>query len=220
MTAAPEPAEEDGNLKPALRDLHDAIGGLIDPRPEMVEGKLLWTDSLYTQLVEALPGAQGEGHGVPRSLPPLWIDACELLTEIDTAVTIWQKDPGGYDGDLTTQHPPTPETIRRLKLIEKRGWRPQDTKRVEQLTGILQQWVESIANLLTPLPKLELTAPCPACGTRFVYRNDNGDRVRQAALQIGKHGCQCQACHYIWEPYRYRILAAALGCQLPAGVLE
>lgn len=220
---APLPVSEDGNLPEALRRLGDAISALTDPRAEFADGKTHWVDSYYIELREALPGEQGSGHGVARSLPALWLDALDLLTEIDTAVRCWEPGDPGFDGDLTEA--PTPPTVLRLRIIEKlgcrgRNWRPQDTSKVEQIAGNVESWVASIKQLLTPTPAWTLPSPCPACGTKTVYRKDAaGDLIRRPALQIGPAGCQCQACKHTWEPAYFTHLAAVLGYPLAEGVL-
>jgi hypothetical protein len=51
----------DGHLPAAKRELSDAISKLIDPKPHTIHHdnnttSIRWIDSLYTQLVEAIPG--------------------------------------------------------------------------------------------------------------------------------------------------------------------
>lgn len=218
VSAEPIPVEVDGSLPEAKRRLEDAVAGLCDPVSQVVDGQLLWCDSWYCQLREALPGEQGSGYsGIARSLPPCWIDAMELAAEIDTAVAIWEARPqiDVSDDDLP------PMTVLRLQAIERRGWRPQDTKSMDQISGIVEAWAGAIKALLSPVPKWSLPNPCPACNTAVVYRKDSaGDVVRQPALQIGPNGCECMRCHHIWAPTHFQHLASVLGYELPAGVLE
>jgi hypothetical protein len=219
-----EPVQEDGDLVGALRRLGDAISALTDPRAEVADGKTHWLDSYYIELRDALPGDQGSGHGVARSLPALWLDALDLLTEIDTAVRCWEPTDPGFDGDLTEE--PTPPTILRLRVIERHGcrgrsWRPQDTSKVEQIAGNIESWVASIKSLLTPVPAWTLPSPCPSCNTATVYRKDAaGELIRRPALQIGPQGCVCAKCHATWAPEYFTHLARVLGYELPEGVLE
>lgn len=217
MTAQPIETEADGSLPEARRRLEDAVSGLCDPVSQVVDGQLLWTDCLYVQLLESLPGDQGQGHGVARSLPNIWLDACDLKTEIDTAVGIWEPRPviDLRDGD------PPPLTMVRLEAIEKRRWRPQDTRSMDQISGIVEAWAGSIKQLLNPTPRWSLPNPCPACGTKIVYRKDPaGELVRQPALEVGPLGCECRQCHYNWAPAYFTHLAQVLGYSLPEGVLE
>ena len=216
-----ERIEEDGDIVGARRRLADAISKLTDPRAEVVEGQTHWLDSHYTELQDALPGDQGSGHGVARSLPPLFVDAADLLNEIDTAVSCWEPKPViAVDEELPAI------TVIRLRSIEKHGcrgipWRPQDADKADQIAANVEAWVVSINQLLRPTPAWSLPNPCPACNTAIVYRKDTaGDMVRKPALQIGPNGCECQKCHAIWEPAYFTHLARVLGYQLPAGVLE
>lgn len=218
-----EPVEQDGNIVAARRRLTDAISKLTDPRPEVLDGHTHWLDSHYTELQEALPGDQGTGFsGVARSLPPMFVDAADLLHEIDTAVACWEPRPAI---DASDDNPP-PMTVIRLRSIEAHGcrgqaWRPQDASKAEQIADNLEAWAASIKQLLHPTPAWSLPNPCPACQTAIVYRKDAaGDMVRKPALSIGPNGCECQKCHYIWGPQLFQHLANVLGYELPKGVLE
>ena len=228
MTTSPQQIE-DGNLPEALRGLGDAISKLIDPKPQAVDNRIHWIDSLYDQLTDGIPGGQGNASRVAQSSPPICIDANELKNEIDTAVGAWE--PRGAD-HYWLSGPPypvqpadinelAPLTILRLKAIEKRSWRPQDVRSIDQIIANLQAWCESIKSLLNPAPRWHLPNPCPACNTAVVYRkNSGGESVRQPALQIGAAGCVCQNCHHTWAPEYFRHLANVLGYKLPEGVLE
>lgn len=217
-----EPVPEDGNLPAAKHRLENAISALIDPKPETRttdDGKtrIEWLDSLYRELQEACPGDQGHGHGTARSVIPFWVDAVDLLHEIDTAVTAWEPPYPIQPGDLT--HPAYP-TVLRLQTIEHRAWRPKDVHGMDQISGIIESWCASIKALLTPIPNWTLPAPCPACGTKVVYRKDSaGELVRHPALTIGTLGCECLKCHAAWGPERFVFLARVLG-SLPENVLE
>lgn len=209
MTAA-QPIAEDGNLPAALRDLGDAIYTLCAPQQQH-EDRLINAPCRYLQIQGAITGEQvnSGGGGGGKSRPPLWLDALDLVNEIDTAVEIWQP---AYTG--------VPPTVGRLHWFLQRKWRPQDVRQLEQATGIIKSWVEAIDQLLNPEPKWTLPSPCPACQTATVYRRDgSGEMVRQPALQIGPAGCQCQRCKHTWEPSHFQLLAAALGYPLAEGVL-
>lgn len=195
----------DGALQPARRRLEDAVSALCDPKPVPTDQGTRWVDPLYQQLQDSLPGNRGTG-GTNAGFAGCWITALDLLTEIDTAVSAWQTT--GID------------TPHRLALIETRSWRPQDCTSIDQITAACQAWAESIRTLLNPTPHWTLPSPCPACGTRTVYRHDSGDQVRTPALQVGPHGCQCGKCKTVWAPDKFVFLARLLGYELPDGVLE
>jgi hypothetical protein len=222
MAAETKP-DEDGDIRGARKRLSDAISKLTDSRPETHEGRTHWLDSYYTELRDALPGEQGSGHaGVARSLPPLHIDAADLLSEIDTAVSCWEPRPVVDALDDDQPH----MTVIRLRSIDKHGcrgqsWRPQDASKAEQIATNVEAWTQSIEQLLRPTPAWTLPNPCPACQTAIVYRKDAaGDLVRKPALQIGAAGCVCSKCHAEWAPDRFIFLAKVLGYQFENGILE
>lgn len=214
--------DEDGNLPAARARLGDAISALVDPKPknrEMDDGtnRIEWVDSLYDQLIDAVPGSQGNGSRTAQSSPPMCLDAAELKSEIDTATAAWEPRPL-IDA---SQQAPQPITIIRLQSLQQRTWRPQDTRSIDQIATNILSWCESITTLLNPVPKWTLPNSCPACDVAIVYRkNSSGETVRQPALQIGPEGCFCQNCHYTWGPQYFTHLAKVLGYELPSGVLE
>lgn len=210
----------EADLPAARRDLRNAIAALIDHTTTHIEGRTHFGDSLYQQLSDNLTTPQAattRRHAA--SQPPIWVDASDLLHEIDTAVSVWQPDPGIFDGDLSQE--PTPETVRRLRILDGQKWRPQDVRAIDQMTRILKAWAEDIRELLDPTPHMTLPNPCPACNTSIVYRQDSaGETVRQPALRIGPHGCVCQKCRTTWDPAHFVHLSRVLGYDMPAGVLE
>ena len=74
-------------------------------------------------------------RGYRKSTAPVWCDALDLRDEIDTAVRAW--------------HPGGGSTPTRLRGLAARGWRPQDTPAIEQISGNLEAWVGQIDALLS-----------------------------------------------------------------------
>lgn len=201
------------------RELEDAVHALIghrmrshiDPDGGIRSG---YGESVYDEIRAELAARQGDGGALrPRSLPPAWVEGLDWLTEIDTAVAAWQPDAGRDNGQA--------ETVRRLNLLAATAWAPEYHELVDEWIVQLRRWIEAGKGLLEPVHRWELVAACPACQVRTVHRPDTaGEYVRQAALQITADGCVCLSCYTRWAPTHYRLLAAALGCQLPPGVLE
>jgi hypothetical protein len=219
VNACPAQPPEDGNLPAAKRHLDLAVSALTDPKPHQTSQGIAWLDPLYTQLVDAIPGTKLERSGVPTSQPPVWIEALELRTEIDTAIAAWEPRWPTIPGDPAQCAEPV--AILRLRAIQARKWRPQDTRAIEQIAGNIESWAQAITELLADKRRWHLPAACPQCERHTVYRHDSaGELVRQPALQITVHGCICQHCHATWAPDRFVWLARVLGYELPAGVLE
>ena len=199
---------DEKSLPAAIDNLYAAIGGLIDPRKELINGTVMGAPSLYASLVDQIPASSGEYsgrvHGASR--PPVWCDALDLRIQIDAQVKQWQPK-----GDST----PT-----RLRALASQKFRPQDTATLRDYSNNIRTWTHTIKGYLDPERVKGVSAACPACGTRWVYRQHAGESVRQPALQlIVRQGCTCLACDTFWEPSRYLFLCRLLGFDLPPGVL-
>lgn len=212
--------EVDGNIQAARERLNAAVSGLIDPQPRTVyldgnRTETAWLDSAYVQL-RASTGGQNvsdKGDSRPGRLP-IWVEAVDLLVEIDTEVAVWhpaRPAPGVK-----------PTTVLRLEAIDTATYRPQDTAQVSRWAAAVRGWTHRIRTLLDPESIKHISAPCPQCGTATVWRRDGtGEVVRQPALQlVTDQGCTCMACRTHWEPARYLFLCRLLGFDLPEGVLE
>lgn len=201
--------EGDVSVGAAVDQLHAAVADLVDPIKALVHGTVRVAPSWYDQLVAEVAVSSGRdkirrSHAGWRSI--VWLDAMLLADEIDTAVAAWQPQGGG-----------TPD---RLRLLASRRWRPQDVKGIEQITEAVKAWRLSVVGLLEPERVKTISAPCPACGSRWVYRRQDGETVRQPALQlVAEKGCVCQSCRTSWAPELYLHLCRLLGFDLPAGVL-
>lgn len=229
-TPSHEVSEQEFRLR--LREFRDAVHGLIGARFQNFQlddgsNRIYEQDCRYQQLRAHLAGQQGSGNGnTHRSLPTVWADAVDLLNShedgnegIDVLIARWQPDPGVYDGDLTEE--PTPETVRRLRIIEARPWAPANSATLVEIADHCRRWSKQIDDLMDPPPRFDLAAPCPACGESIAYRKDSaGETVRSAALQVGADGCTCLCCRYTWTPEYFTLLARTIGCRLPEGVLE
>ena len=215
------------DLPAARHAFTDAIHALVGRTttwlqrdPDTTEPNAVWGDSRYQQLLDYTPGGAGHrGASVARSVPPIAVDAITIRDTIDRTVRQWQPDAGTFDGNLADRAD-TPETVRRLHLLADHGWTPDDVPTLDTMTAKLTVWAQKIDDLLDPPRRWTLPSPCPACNTATVYRQDSaGETVRQPALQIGTHGCECMECRTFWDPTHFAFLARTLGT-MPDGVLE
>lgn len=198
----------DGNIQAARTKLGRAVQHLTGPRMGVYRDVTMHAPSLYDTLVSDLAGTQGDTRTPAKSLPPLWIDACQLKFDIDWRVRKWCPKPG--------------TTPTRLQMMAFATWRPQDTDSVTDIAHTIEGWCDSILNLLDPESVKHISAPCPSCGREKVFRRDSaGETVQQPALRIVTNvGCECQHCKAHWSPDRYLFLCRLLGFDLPEGVLE
>lgn len=200
----------DGNIRAAHNRLRHAINRLCAPNLAHHQNRTVTAPSLYDQLCADLAGTQGDNKTPAKSLPPIWIDAAQLKQTIDHQTAHWVKRPK----DVAT---PT-----RLKALADQTWRPQDTEHVNDIGNTIDRWATSITSLLDPQSVKHISAPCPSCGRRTVYRRDGaGETIRQPALRIvTNQGCTCLHCDAHWAPDKYLFLCKLLGFDLPEGVLE
>mgnify|MGYP007086242251 FL=1 len=200
----------DGNIQAAKSNLDQAVDRLCAPRPAIFQHRMRYAPSLYDALRQDLAGTQGDHKSHAKSQPPIWIDACQLLSEIDGQTRKWSPGHAGMG------------TCGRLAVIAGKSWRPQDTDHVNLITSTVLRWCDAITGMLEPQSVKTISAPCPSCGRNSVFGKDSaGDVVRRPALRIvGTQGCTCAACDAHWSPDRYLFLCKLLGFDLPEGVLE
>ena len=123
----------------------------------------------------------------------------QLLVEIDTAVSSWEPD--------------GKSTIDKLHQLVDRGWRPQDTRLIDDHCAQIERWVLAGTELLDAVPRVYLRQPCPRCGATFAHRTDGaGEVVNTRALRASEDGCKCLGCGAFWPPDRFEWLARLLGC--------
>lgn len=189
----------DGNIQAARTRLGRAVQDLTGPRSGMHGGDVVTGPSIYQQLCSDLAGTQGDTRTPAKSLPPLWIDAAQLLYDIDSQTHRWLPVPG--------------RTPQRLQMLAFQTWRPQDTDHVTAIARTVEDWCRKVMNLLDPQAQKSIDAPCPSCGRKTVYRKDSaGDTVRQPALKlVVNEGCTCLHCEAFWPPERYMFLQKLLG---------
>jgi len=198
----------DGNILAARTKLTREVERLCHPQTAVYHDDVLQAPSVYRQLQSDLAGTQGDTRTPAKSLPPLWIDAAQLLSDIDHQTHLWCRKTG--------------ETPDLLDMLTRKPFRPQDTDMVFRMAKEISGWTESALSLLVPESVKHISAPCPSCGKAWVYRRDGGgDVVRSPALKVtAAVGCSCQHCEAIWTPDRYMFLCKLLGFDLPEGVLE
>lgn len=147
----------------------------------------------------------GGRRQVPDSRLPCRTDILTLIIDVDMTVAEWQPQGEG--------------AIDRLHRLRNRSWRPEDIELLDSHHQQLQGWAVTGVELLGDRsPTVALRLPCPACGTKQVYRrNQVGETVRVWALQVSEDGARCQGCEAAWQPEQFEFLAKLLGLPpLPA----
>ncbi len=171
-------------------------------------------DSLYQLMKDSITGVirESEGSSEKRSTPPLWLDCSSWIDSVDREVRSW-----GFSGEGPSEH----ATVNRLFAMADAGWRPDDVTVLNNATRIITKWIVKAENLLDGERRFTIAASCPACNESTIRKRDSaGEWVRQPALQVNAQGAHCVACQTYWAPEYFDLLASAIGCEKPAGVLE
>lgn len=209
-------------LPEARNRLQDAISALIDPRPYLLDcGRTTYLDSLYTELCDSLAGQQGTtGDHHARSLPLLWAEAHDTLTDIDSTVRKWHPEIPAAPENWADK--PRPATIVRLEAIFNKKFRPQDVDMITDWTARLQAFAKTIRNLTLPEITVYLRGhTCPICGNSHAKHVDSaGEEVNNAALMIRGDSALCRHCRTVWDYPRLPMLGRMLGQSQSVGIIE
>lgn len=207
------PTPTDGNLPQAKRQLADAISNLIDPKPWVDNNTTHWLDSRYHQLRDALTAQRIGSSHKPASKPPAWIDAIDLLKDIDHQIHLWEPAWPIADCDDWP-------AVQRLRQVDLRKWRPQDTELINQIVAGLTRFAARIDQLFAAAP-LYLPDKCPSCDHAKARRHDRdtGENINVPALEITTDGATCNNCHEKWPADRLVFLGRVLGYRI-SGLIE
>ncbi len=200
-------SESEQPLVLSQRRLREAIHALAEPIPVWDGGVCRWSDAVYWRLRGSLRGQPTRsGRRVPDSRLPCRADVLTLLIAIDMTAAEWEPNGKG--------------TVERLRQVAAQDRRPQDCELLDGISATVEAWTLKAVELLgDKSPEVALRLPCPSCGSRFVYRNHNGENVRSWALRVSEDGARCLApkCEATWPSDQLEWLARLLGCPaLPA----
>lgn len=200
----------------AREKLRDSVNDLVHIRRHTIQidtrlkrVKLL---SRYDELTEAVEAHRGGHGGHWQGQLPFWADALVLLMEIDEAVAKMWPPPHAFIEDVSGKHAYASWegwTVERLKALERKKWRPQDTAAVFKIGRDLEGFVKRIDTLFAPRP-IPLPDPCPECDEKTVYRDGDGEQIRSSALQITDAGCTCGGCGANWPIEQLSMLGRLL----------
>lgn len=198
-------ANREREFKLARSKLEDAIDELVHTKRHSIriEGgriKRVRLPSLYQQVADAVQAHRGGSGGGWSQQLPFWADAMVLLDRIDSEVVRMWPHPHRWSG----------WTVQRLQVLREQKWRPQDCGLMLTYAAKLDEFAKRSEALFAPKP-IPLPDPCPECGEKTVYRDQDGEEVRSPALQITENGATCGACRANWPVERLELLGKILG---------
>lgn len=89
-----------------------------------------------------------------------------------------------------------------------------------EMTGyaLARRWVDRVEGFFNPPVPAEITAPCPKCHQRYVYRIKEGVEIRSSALNMLRDRetgntieARCSNCGVVWAREDLEALAALVG---------
>lgn len=192
MTTAMIPARA---TETARAELRTAVDALVHPQTRDIvrddgETSAVVAPALLSQLADdvARSASAADGAFAARSRPPGWVEAMQLLGEVDRVVGA--RHPG-----------------ERCEAVHRWG---QTCAALPPSTALIDaadratRWHQSVRELLDPSPKHRARGvPCPACGAEKVWdRVDHGndEHYTRPALSVDEHAgmCVCAACEASW----------------------
>lgn len=159
---------------------------------------------LLEQLRDSVGHSGGSSRSSGRTSLPLNPDAFDALRRIELDAAELHRHAMSQDSITVDAR------IRAIVAIAGRWTSPG---MVAAAADHLRRFVKEIENVLNPPRRYEITAPCPACGVRTVWREQDGEQVRVPALTVDAAiGCTCLNCRHVWGPGQLEHLALVIGC--------
>lgn len=175
-----------------IGQIQNAVSDIIDTPPGM-HMSLLDTlrECIYTGT------EKGSGKSSFGSKPLISVGAWDLYNEIEAE---WKQQ------GLSLE-----QSFRAMPIL---ALTMDNYEASKQLLKSLVSIAKAINDLLDPPRRLHVSAACPVCDVRTVFRpDDSGELVQQAALVVdGIKGCLCMACGSIWSVNHLETLARDVGC--------
>lgn len=172
-------------------------------------------DGLLAQLREALfVGIGGSGGSQKGSKLPIYDAAYDLLTEIDTQAAEALADvdkrptPYGHAEDYVRAWSELVDEDKRVivsvRLTLAEGIVVTNAREYSAFT-LVYNWYTRIRDLFNPPRKVEITAPCPVCGVRWLKREKDGQEISESAMWFRCDeetkaivDVRCDACELVW----------------------
>lgn len=222
----------------------DLVDQLTKPHPVTLQrdaGTTIHTmDGLLQQLREAVFGGMEGGSGSQfGSKLPIDPAAEDLLNEIDVqaAEALARIDrrptPFGHTesyvrlwaGQVDEDAVMIVSSKESLEFDPADPLKPVVIRVLHEYTALqlVRRWVARIEDFFNPAKAREIQAPCPSCGTRYVYRQKDGATAQSAALvfvldkETGdsiEARCQADHCGVSWPPDKFLYLAELIGATI------
>ena len=171
--------------------------------------------SLLSQLRDAIHSggaADGAGAGGQAKLP-FQAAAADLYNLIERQ--IWEAHRAAFNRVLGAVHP-------EVVLAEWAAWATEET--VVEVAGravyapqAVARWIEAVEDYLNPPRLAPIDLPCPACGERYAWRDQDGEQLRTAALAFRRDrhtgetlDARCAVCAVVWLPGQFMWFLKAL----------
>lgn len=208
--------------------------------------QLLAQNGLLQQLREAVFGGMGGTGGSQfGSKLPLDSAALDLLEEITVQATEAlaqvnsRPTPYGHAEDYVTEWANLTDEHKIFTVSVRRTAEPNPDEPLKPLVydhltemsarQLVDTWATRIEEYFDPPSTRQINAPCPHCGTEFIYRQQDGHTVKTTALNFIRDKitgrtiearCSADNCARTWPPEKFGWLASAIGAKPIEGALK
>lgn len=190
-----------------LDPLEEVVDRLTVPCPDSTGSTVVVHEPLLPRLRESIGASLGGTRGgvnAAHERSVLNVAAFTLYEDLDGRISVLTGDTTGWPEERLRRW------RERYAAARIRGEVPEATWLLT--VGVVGGWVQRIEDLMDPPVMMELLAPCPNCGARYITTSSS---TRVSALFAGyRRGgditARCRVCKTLWTGESQLIVLARL----------
>ncbi|QIV87525.1 hypothetical protein D3791_10585 [Glutamicibacter mishrai] len=153
--------------------------------------------SLFEQIRKEIGSSSRRGgKSGSGSRSPVALAAVALWSEIQESLNT------SYIANTGTENPELPPETK----LDSWASFAKDEETIIRCVETTSQWIAEIRELINPEPSVELVGRCPACGNTHAFTEQDGETIRNTALNASMFGANCRSCGAHWEPKQFEDL--------------
>jgi hypothetical protein len=186
--------------------LEEVTDRLTVPIPDSSGRTVVVHPALLPRLREAIGSSLGgtrSGVNAPQERSVINVAAFTLYEDLDGRATVLTDDRTGWPEERLRRWRPRYAAAHQRGEVSEASW----VFTIRLLNG----WAHRIEDLMDPPVVMELLAPCPSCGARYITTGD----TRVSALYAGyRRGgditARCRVCKALWTGESQLVILAGL----------